>query len=81
MLDTAHPVKAPLELHSICAYPSQRLKVRVGDVQGFIRQASRDIVIQCEDAGQLIAKLEAYTPPPSIIKLALEGKLLHNLRG
>ena len=50
-------------------------------MQGFIRQASRDIVIQCEDAGQLIAKLEAYTPPPSIIKLALEGKLLHNLRG
>ncbi len=50
-------------------------------MQGFIRQASRDIVIQAEDPGELISKLEAYTPPPSIIKLALEGKLLHNLRG
>lgn len=50
-------------------------------LQGFIRQASRDIVIQADDPGELIAKLEAYTPPPSIIKLALEGKLLHNLRG
>lgn len=38
-------------------------------------------MIQAEDASELIAKLEAYTPPPSIIKLALEGKLLHNLRG
>ncbi|CAL5221821.1 g4078 [Coccomyxa viridis] len=49
--------------------------------EGFIRQASRDIVIQADDPSELISKLEAYTPPPSIIKLALEGKLLHNLRG
>ena len=50
-------------------------------LQGFIRQASRDIVIQSDDPAELIAKLEAYAPPPSIIKLALEGRLLHNLRG
>ena len=50
-------------------------------LQGFIRQASRDIVIQSDNPAELIAKLEAYAPPPSIIKLALEGRLLHNLRG
>ena len=38
-------------------------------------------MIQSDDPAELIAKLEAYAPPPSIIKLALEGRLLHNLRG
>lgn len=42
---------------------------------------SDDVVIQCKDLGQLIAKLKAYMPPPSIIKLAMEGKLLYILRG
>lgn len=50
-------------------------------VQGFIRQPSRDIVLQSRDPKELIDRLENYSPPASIIKLALEGKLLHNLRG
>lgn len=49
--------------------------------QGFVRQPSRDIVLQSRDPKQLIDQLETYSPPASIIKLALEGKLLHNLRG
>ena len=52
-----------------------------GVVQGFVRQPSRDIVIQSRDPKELIDRLEKYSPPSSIIKLALEGKLLHNLRG
>ncbi|EIE19309.1 hypothetical protein COCSUDRAFT_25815 [Coccomyxa subellipsoidea C-169] len=49
--------------------------------EGFVRQPSRDIVIQSRDPRELIEKLETYSPPSSIIRLALEGKLLHNLRG
>jgi hypothetical protein len=50
-------------------------------LQGFVRQPSRDIVLESMDPRELIDKLETYSPPASIIKLALEGKLLHNLRG
>lgn len=50
-------------------------------VQGFVRQPSREIVLVSKDPKDLIDKLENYSAPASIIKLALEGKLLHNLRG
>jgi hypothetical protein len=50
-------------------------------LQGFIRQPSRDIVLQSADPAELIELLEGYSPPHSIISLALQGKLQHNLRG
>ena len=65
---------------SFCAH-AKRLSWLVCAAQGFIRQPSRDIVLQSRDPKELIDLLENYSPPSSIIKLALEGKLLHNLRG
>ena len=49
--------------------------------EGFIRDASRSIVLQSADPAELIDQLESYSAPHSIIALALEGKLQHNLRG
>lgn len=49
--------------------------------EGFIRQASRDIVQSDTDPAALIDKLLRYTAPPSLIRLASEGKLRMEERG
>lgn len=54
---------------------------RLGCLQGFIRPASRAIVISAATPAELLDKLAAYQPPPSLIKLASEGKLGVNERG
>ena len=50
-------------------------------MQGFIRPASRAILISAATPAELIDKLAAYEPPPSLIKLASEGKLSLHERG
>ena len=45
--------------------------------QGFIRPSSRAILISAATPAELLDKLAAYQPPPSLIKLASEGKLGH----
>ena len=50
-------------------------------MQGFIRQPSRDIVLESGDPRELIDKLEIYSPPTSIIKvhkLAIAPSSLQN---
>jgi hypothetical protein len=49
--------------------------------EGFIRQASRDIVQSDVDPAALIDKLLNYEAPPSLIHLASEGKLHDTERG
>ena len=38
-------------------------------LQGFVRQPSRDIVLESSDPAELIDRLEKYSPPTSIIKV------------
>jgi len=47
----------------------------------FIRPASRAILLEDSDPAALIDKLLQYEAPPSVIKLAKEGKLSPNTRG
>ncbi len=49
--------------------------------EGFIRQASRDIVQSDVDPAALIEKLLTYEAPPSLIHLANQGKLNDTERG
>ena len=49
--------------------------------QGFIRPASRGILLSSSDPAQLLDALEQYQPPPSLIHLASQGKLLPHERG
>ncbi len=50
-------------------------------LQGFIRPASRAIVIDAADPAELLEKMAAYQAPPSLIKLASDGKLHPTQRG
>lgn len=50
-------------------------------VQGFIRPASRGIVLSATSPGDLIDKLSAYQAPPSLISLASQGLLDVHERG
>jgi hypothetical protein len=47
----------------------------------FIRPASRAILLEDSDPAALIDKLLHYEAPPSVIKLAKEGKLDPHVRG
>ncbi|PRW58826.1 cytokinin riboside 5 -monophosphate phosphoribohydrolase LOG8 [Chlorella sorokiniana] len=49
--------------------------------EGFIRPSSRAILISAAMPAELIDKLAAYQPGPSLIKLASEGKLGVHERG
>ncbi len=49
--------------------------------QGFIRPASRGIVLSATSPGDLIDKLSAYQAPPSLISLASQGLLDVHERG
>lgn len=49
--------------------------------EGFIRQASRDIILSDAEPAALIEKLSAYKAPPSLIRLASQGKLNDTERG
>lgn len=49
--------------------------------EGFIRQASRDIIQSDVEPAALIEKLFAYQAPPSLIHLASQGKLNDTERG
>jgi uncharacterized protein (TIGR00730 family) len=49
--------------------------------EGFIRPASRGIILQDSDPSALIEKLLNYEAPPSVVQLAREGKLDPNIRG
>ena len=50
-------------------------------LQGFIRPASRAILIDAATPAELLDKLAAYQPPPSLIALASAGKLAVHERG
>jgi hypothetical protein len=60
-----------------CFPPGDRISL----FQGFIRPASRGIVVSADTPAKLIDALAAYQPPPSLIKLASEGKLGVHERG
>lgn len=49
--------------------------------EGFIRPQSRAIVLSEEDPSALFDKLMAYDAPPSLLRLASEGKLSCGQRG
>lgn len=49
--------------------------------EGFIRPESRAIIVSDTDPSCLIDKLLAYEAPPSLIRLASEGKLTNGQRG
>ncbi|KAL4860244.1 hypothetical protein ACK3TF_000429 [Chlorella vulgaris] len=49
--------------------------------EGFIRPTSRSILISAGSPSELIDKLAAYRPPPSLIQLAAAGKLSVHERG
>jgi len=48
---------------------------------GFLRPASRAIVLVGDDPHELLDKMERYEAPDSIVKLAREGKLGDKSRG
>lgn len=60
--------------------PPQRLPSPCA-VQGFIRPASRGIVLSAASPGELIDRLAAYQAPPSLISLASQGLLDVHERG
>lgn len=49
--------------------------------EGFIRPQSRAIVLSEVDPSALLDKLSAYEAPPSLLRLASEGKLTSGQRG
>ena len=49
--------------------------------QGFIRPSSRAILVDAATPAELLDKLARYQPPPSLVKLAAEGKLDMHQRG
>jgi uncharacterized protein (TIGR00730 family) len=49
--------------------------------EGFIRPASRAIILSDPDPAELIDKLLRYQAPPSVVALAREGKLPVDQRG
>ena len=54
---------------------------RPSTLQGFIRPASRAILIAANTPRELIDALAAYQPPPSLITLASQGALGLHMRG
>jgi hypothetical protein len=50
-------------------------------LQGFIRPSSRAILVSADTPAALIDKLAAYEAPPSLIRLASEGRLGVHERG
>lgn len=50
-------------------------------LQGFIRPSSRAILVSGDTPGELIDTLAAYQAPPSLLRLASEGKLGVHERG
>jgi hypothetical protein len=69
----ARPPPAQLELTTTAATAPR--------LQGFIRPASRAILIDAATPAELLDKLAAYQPPPSLIALASAGKLAVHERG
>ena len=63
-----------------CGYPPPPLPLHV-HLQGFIRPSSRAIVVSAATPADLIDKLAAYKAPPSLIRLASQGKLGVHERG
>lgn len=49
--------------------------------EGFVRPSSRDMLISGSTPAEVLDALEAFQPPPSIIKLAEAGQLPANSRG
>lgn len=50
-------------------------------LQGFVREASRSIVIDAVTPDELLNKMAVYKPPPSLLSIIKEGKLDRHIRG
>lgn len=61
----------PVGVLNVCGYFDPLLKFFDHAVQeGFVRETSRTIVIEGKTAAELLDKIAAYKPPPSLLELA-----------
>lgn len=72
----------PVGILNINGYFDHLLKFfDVAVEEGFMRGASRDIIISDTEPAALIDKLQAFEPQPSLVELAANGQLPEGQRG